>query len=848
MKFGGTSVSAAARWRVIEAQVRDRIHSGSNVLIVVSALSGVTNLLIQLAKGPAPEEKDRIILEIDQLHRDLLLNLNLQPDQLFTKTRAGLISDSQEISGALPPERHAHLLAYGELMSSAIGAQVLAELGCHWKDARNLLSIRESGLSDPHQHHLNAHCSDHADPEMPRDFAGTGQVHITQGFIARDSTGRTCLLGRGGSDSSAAYLAARLQAKVLEIWTDVPGMFSADPRVVPDARLLQQLSYSEAQELASMGARVLHPPSVRPARTHGIPVLIKDTTRPDQPGTRIASRSQSTEALVKAVVSRSNISVIEMENPAMWQQSGFLADVFTVFKNHGVSVDLIATSESTVTVSLDPGTPASPDKLSPFLTELATLTRVQLRSNLVSISLFGTAIRTILGQLTSALNVFHDRHVHMVTQSANDLNLTLVVDREHSDQLVKKLHGLLITGAADQRTDLGPSWSELTLESKTQNLVPAWWEKYSGQLCALLENRQSAYVYHLETAKAAAGRLKMLRTVNRVLYSIKANNHPALLAALSDEGLGFECVSMAEVNHVLSAVPGVVPQDILFTPNFAPREEYEQALELGITLTIDSMHPLRHWPESFSGKDVFLRVDLDAGYGHHEKVITSGAGSKFGIPIDHLHETKALLEEQQIRVTGLHTHTGSGVSDPEVWREQLKRFIPLLDLFPDVQVLDLGGGLSVPERPGQPALDLEQMDTLLDGLVTQLDQHRDIQIWLEPGRYARITQLKTKGNYNYIGLTTGMNSLIRPALYGAYHHIVNLSRLGARPDQRYRIVGPICETGDVFSESRLLPKCREGDVILIGNTGAYGRVMSSSYNLRPPAEELIFDPAGMTQA
>jgi diaminopimelate decarboxylase/aspartate kinase len=159
-------------------------------------------------------------------------------------------------------------------------------------------------------------------------------------------------------------------------------------------------------------------------------------------------------------------------------------------------------------------------------------------------------------------------------------------------------------------------------------------------------------------------------------------------------------------------------------------------------------------------------------------------------------------------------------------------------------VLDLGGGLGVPDRSGQAGFDLATLDDLLGAAIDPLD----IELWLEPGRYiaaecgvllSRVTQLKTKGQYHYLGINTGMNSLIRPALYGAYHDIVNLSRIDQGADQHYRVVGPICESGDVVGESRFLPASEEGDVILIANAGAYGRVMSSSYNRRQPAAEVV---------
>ena len=842
MKFGGTSVSSIDCWHTICEQARQKLSDGKRVLIVVSALSGVTNLLTRLAEGVPEQEREEILAELKEKHSGLLASLGMEPSKPFLHLWDSLLELIKSYGPSFDDSGRALMLAHGELLSSTIGKEVLAaaQLEPVWQDVRNLLNIAAETEVD----FLSARCDDDSDGVLEQRLGGEGLLHITQGFIASGPGGETCLLGRGGSDTSAAYLAARLQAESLEIWTDVPGIFSADPRLVPESRLLNRLSYSEAQELASMGAKVLHPPSIQPARRHQIPVFIKDTNRPSEPGTRIGARTVSEEAQVKGVVSRSDITLVSMENPSMWHQAGFLADAFAVFKRHAYSVDLISTSESTVTVSLDPQVPAHSDeaRMSAFLEDLSSLCKVRVHSGCVSISLVGNAIRTILGRLSAALDVFQDRHVHMVTQSANDLNLTLVVDSEHAVSLVRKLHQLLIASQAENRPEFGPSWTELTRLKQVEDLPDPWWKEKGQQLRQLMSGQESAFVYDLETARGAARRLQNLSSVSRILYSVKANDHVDLLNALAGEGLSFECVSMEEVRHVLSAVEGITPSDILFTPNFAPRHEYESALESGVTLTVDNSWVLQQWPEIFAGHDIFLRLDLDAGYGHHKKVITSGADSKFGIALDHLPALKQSIDSNGIRVVGLHAHTGSGVSNTDVWREQLQAFLDVLPGFSDVRVLDLGGGLGVPYRRGQVGFDLKRFDELLAETVAG----HDVDLWLEPGRYlvaesgvllSRVTQLKTKGQYHYLGVSTGMNSLIRPALYGAYHDIVNLSRLHEPADCHYRVVGPICESGDVLGESRFLPKSEEGDIILVVNAGAYGRVMSSRYNRRDPAGE-----------
>jgi len=192
---------------------------------------------------------------------------------------------------------------------------------------------------------------------------------------------------------------------------------------------------------------------------------------------------------------------------------------------------------------------------------------------------------------------------------------------------------------------------------------------------------------------------------------------------------------------------------------------------------------------------------------------------------------------------GLHAHSGSGILTPDHWAHLGETLADATRHFPEVTVLDLGGGFGVPEKPAQEPLDLGAVAT---GLERVHSSNPGRAIWIEPGRYvvaesgvilARVTQTKGKGEVRYVGVATGMNSLIRPALYGSYHEIVNLTRLDEERTERANVVGPICESGDTLGLDRLLAPTREGDVLLIANTGAYGFVMSSRYNLREPAPQ-----------
>ena len=372
-----------------------------------------------------------------------------------------------------------------------------------------------------------------------------------------------------------------------------------------------------------------------------------------------------------------------------------------------------------------------------------------------------------------------------------------------------------------------------------------WWRRRRTDLLALTAEESPLYVYDAASLDEAAAAVRGLRAVDRVFYSVKANCFPGVLARFADAGLGFECVSVPELEHVRRLFPELPGERLLFTPNFAPREEYRRAFELGAWVTLDSLHPLREWRGLFAGREVFLRLDPGQGRGHHPHVRTAGVQSKFGIAPEALPEAERLAAACGVRVVGLHAHAGSGIRASGAWGETAAFLGAAAARFPDVRVLDVGGGLGVPERPGQSPLDLEEVDTALLGFKAR---HPGLELWMEPGRFlvaqagvllARVVQVKRKGEVVYVGLETGMNSLIRPALYGAYHPIVNLTRLDEPATLTAHVVGPICETGDVLGRSRRLAPAAEGDVLLIANAGAYGRVMSSWYNLRAPAGERV---------
>ncbi|MEP7186023.1 MAG: bifunctional aspartate kinase/diaminopimelate decarboxylase [Rhodanobacter sp.] len=855
MKFGGTSVATLPRWQNIRELVASRRAEGARVLVVVSALTGITDALKKMCSETEQDKRKAAAHAIAQRHYELLEHMQLElpgtlGDRLTDLVR--LAGEGASTKGELAWQ--AQVQGLGELMSSAVGAAFLTHSGLatQWLDARDCLTAATLPNQNERTRLLSSMVDSRHDPALAARLAGQGEVFITQGFIAREPgvEGRTVLLGRGGSDTSAAYFGALLKAQRVEIWTDVAGMFTANPRQVPGARLLQKLDYEEAQEIASTGAKVLHPRCLSPLRESRVPLLIKDTNRPELEGTVIGPEVRAHAPSVKAISARKGITLVSMESVGMWQQVGFLADVFMQFKKHGLSVDLIGSAETNVTVSLDPTENLlDSDAIAALATDLAKVCRVRVIAPCAAITMVGRGMRSMLHSLSGVLAEFGQLRVHMISQSSNNLNLTFVVDEEVVDTLLPHLHELLI-GAGALRTDdsalFGPSWQALYGSGDTLAPAAAWWYESERQRLLQIGNEASPrYVYHMPTVRHQARELKSLAAVDRLHYAVKANTHPAILEALAEEGFGFECVSPGELRAVMSAVPESAP--LLFTPNFAPREDYAWALTTRATVSLDSLYPLENWGELFRGHEMVLRVDLGRGLGHHEKVRTGGSGSKFGLPVDQLDAFLRLADAHGVIVRGLHAHLGSGVLDSGHWGEVYAQLASLAERIGSVAFIDIGGGLGVPSHPGEARLDIAALDRVLREVKAAYPHY---QLWMEPGRYlvadagvllARVTQQKGKAALRYLGIDTGMNSLIRPMLYEAWHEIVNLTRLDEPATALYQVVGPICESGDVLGTDRRLPEAQEGDVILIAQAGAYGKVMSSPYNMRAEAEEIIID-------
>lgn len=853
LKFGGTSVSKRERWDTIGRLADERATlENARVLVVVSALSGVTNELQAIANGE--DICGRIAALVERHRRFCADELGIDPDAaLGERLRAlqALRDDPRAATRAL--DWQAEVLGQGELLSSSLGAAYLRAQGLDfgWCDARDWLDAVSLPNASEWAQRLSVNCRFEADAALRARFAAQpARLLLTQGFIARHGDGGTAILGRGGSDTSAAYFGALLGARRVEIWTDVPGMFSANPRDVPDARLLTRLDYAEAQEIATTGAKVLHPRSIKPCRDAGVPMRILDTSRPQLPGTRVEGSVAAVPG-VKAISRRNGIVLVSMESIGMWQQVGFLADVFERFKRHGLSVDLIGSSETNVTVSLDPSENlVGTDVLGRLSQDLAQVCRVKVIAPCAAITLVGRGMRSLLHKLSEVWATFGQERVHMISQSSNDLNLTFVIDEADADGLLPVLHDALIGSGAMpvyETRVFGPRWREIDGQLRPRPLP--WWHdsRMRESLQRIAAKSTPAYVYHLPTVRERARQLQAIAAIDHRYYAIKANSHAAILRALAEEGFGLECVSRGEVERVFDAVPGFDPARVLFTPSFAPIGEYEAAFARGITVTVDNVELLRRWPEIFRGRKLWLRIDLGHGGGHHAKVNTGGKHSKFGLSAQRVEEFVDAARALDVRITGVHAHLGSGIETVDHWKGVVDELAGFARRIGSVETIDIGGGLPIAYSDDDEPFDLEAWAEGLSGIKTL---HPAFKLAIEPGRFlvaeagvllAHATQVIEKDGVRRVGLDAGMNALIRPALYDAWHGIANLSRLEQARDADFGVVGPICESSDVFAQRVKLPAATApGDTMLVADAGAYGFAMASTYNQRAlPSEEVI---------
>lgn len=428
IKFGGTSVEDRAAIErscgIVEARVERK------PLVVVSALAGTTNGLLEacgLAAARKVDAAKAVIATLEQRHLTLLPSLAPHFDQLRS------IIDAIGALGELSPRTQDMVASYGEVMSSLIFTDTLRKRGtpAEHLDARECVVtdnrfLQASPLMEQTEQQLS---------RRARPLLDGGKVVVMGGFIGATEDGVTTTLGRGGSDYSASIAGAALAADEIQIWTDVDGMLTADPRVVPGAWKIREISFAEASELAYFGAKVLHPLTVLPAVERGIPVYILNSRKPEGAGTRISTTSRLQRAPIKSIACKKGITVVTVTSSRMLMAHGFLKALFEVFNRHGASVDMIATSEVSVSLTLDNA--KSLEKIRPDLERLGD---VREETDMALICLVGRDLKQRPGILDGTFSAVRDINVSMISYGASNINLSFLVQQKDADRAVRQLH------------------------------------------------------------------------------------------------------------------------------------------------------------------------------------------------------------------------------------------------------------------------------------------------------------------------------------------------------------------------------------------------------------------------
>lgn len=442
MKFGGSSVADAACMRQVEGLVRAALPEAP--LVVLSAMGKTTNALFQAAKTaeagdlPGALEVARSIMAAHRRAADELF-AGAGPEALDTALtehfgELELLLRGVALLRELSPRSMDAIASLGERLSTRIFAE---RLGAAWVDARTVMRTDGTfGEAAPNTAALGDLAGRHLAPLL-----GPGRAVVTQGYIGATEDGLTTTLGRGGSDYSAALFGAALGAREVQIWTDVEGVLTCDPRIVPEALPIPELSFAEAAELAAFGAKVLHPATIQPAVEARIPVTVRHTQKPEGRFSTIAAEVR-TGRPITALASRGPVTVLTVSSSRMLAQSGFLARLFEVFGRRGVSVDLVATAEVSVSLTVEADVP-----LKPLIQDLSAFATVEVHEDRAIIAAVGERLKSTPGLGARLLSALGGINVEMISMGANEINLSLVVRRDQADEGLRRLHRVLTEAA-----------------------------------------------------------------------------------------------------------------------------------------------------------------------------------------------------------------------------------------------------------------------------------------------------------------------------------------------------------------------------------------------------------------
>jgi aspartate kinase len=444
MKFGGTSVEDPAAILRTASIVAGRVAAGKTPVVVVSAMAKVTDQLLRCAAAASRGDRTGALAISSRLrcrHRDTaaalvkaakesadLMNwIDQKFDQLDEVLR-GLAAILE-----LTPRISDLIVSYGERISSRMIAAAFCERGIDAThvDARDVI-VTDSQYQKaiPIDSVIEKRTA-----EKIRPLIDSGKVPVIGGFIGSNEAGITTTLGRGGSDFTGALIGGAMHAEAIEIWTDVDGIMTSDPRVCPDALRVKVISFEEAAELAYFGAKVLHPATILPAVKKNIPVLVLNSRNPSNEGTRIISLAPHCKSPFKSIAVKKKLSIIDVVASRMLMTHGYLKEIFTIFDKHQTPVDMVSTSEVSVSLTVD-----SNDKLPAIAADLSQLADVKYEGKKALVCMVGEDIRGQNGMAAQVFNAIRHINVRMISQGASEINMSFMIDEDDADEAVRSLH------------------------------------------------------------------------------------------------------------------------------------------------------------------------------------------------------------------------------------------------------------------------------------------------------------------------------------------------------------------------------------------------------------------------
>ena len=443
-KFGGTSVADFQAMLRCAHIIKDNT---SNRLIVVSASAGVTNYLVRLSqKNIAVNEQQDIVENIRVIQVNITQHLSSEVQAVLNQEINSLLDELTQhaLTQSLQytTKTTDAILAFGEQFSSRIFAQVLQSIdvaGEYFNVQQVMKTNSLHGKAVVDTNELSKQCTQLLAPKL------VDKVIVTQGFIGQDSHGHTTTLGRGGSDYSAALLAEAINGTNLSIWTDVVGIFTTDPRITDQARAIKEISFGEAAEMATFGAKILHPATLIPAMRRNIPVFVGSSKEPEKGGTQIKKEVDSNPTY-RSIALRREQTLVTVKSPAMLHASGFLAKVFGVLAKHELSVDLITTSEISVALTFDNPSGSTQSLITnTVVAELEQLCEVSVENGLSLVAVIGNGLTGAKGIGQSIFETINDINIRMICHGASANNLCFLVDENDANSVVEKLHNTLFS-------------------------------------------------------------------------------------------------------------------------------------------------------------------------------------------------------------------------------------------------------------------------------------------------------------------------------------------------------------------------------------------------------------------